>query len=279
MGKLGTATHTEGYRTRAFTRESAGGLPPRGASAAKPTGSRALGVGAAGHTHVAGRNRVYVMPQAQYALTAGTFKPAVAACLMSHDPTRTCPKAPQGAVDRRPANRGLPKGRSAPAVVLWVITKGDGNLYGTTFYGGAHLYYGTVFKLTPSGTLTTLYSFCEDLPLRDTLAVGLLQASVLMERISVLLGHNSIRVTEWYYSLWVRPRQEHWRLTLGAVGAPNSRRTSQEKRVVKADTLRPNRRAIWIIGHDPRTRSSSPFIPAMPTQGTAHHTARERTRS
>jgi uncharacterized repeat protein (TIGR03803 family) len=34
-----------------------------------------------------------------------------------------------------------------------------GNLYGTTSAGGAH-YGGTVFKLTPSGTLTTLYSFC-----------------------------------------------------------------------------------------------------------------------
>jgi uncharacterized repeat protein (TIGR03803 family) len=35
----------------------------------------------------------------------------------------------------------------------------DGNFYGTTAWGGAHGY-GTVFKITPSGTLTTLYSFC-----------------------------------------------------------------------------------------------------------------------
>ena len=34
----------------------------------------------------------------------------------------------------------------------------DGNLYGTTYGGGAYGY-GTVFKLAPSGTLTTLYSF------------------------------------------------------------------------------------------------------------------------
>jgi len=34
----------------------------------------------------------------------------------------------------------------------------DGNLYGTTLYGGAHSD-GTVFKVTPSGTLTTLHSF------------------------------------------------------------------------------------------------------------------------
>jgi uncharacterized repeat protein (TIGR03803 family) len=35
----------------------------------------------------------------------------------------------------------------------------DGNFYGTTYEGGA-VDYGTVFKITPAGTLTTLYSFC-----------------------------------------------------------------------------------------------------------------------
>jgi len=35
----------------------------------------------------------------------------------------------------------------------------DGNLYGTTAYGGLNGY-GTVFQVTPSGTVTTLYSFC-----------------------------------------------------------------------------------------------------------------------
>jgi uncharacterized repeat protein (TIGR03803 family) len=35
----------------------------------------------------------------------------------------------------------------------------DGNLYGTTLAGGAHGD-GTVFKITPTGTLTTLHSFC-----------------------------------------------------------------------------------------------------------------------
>jgi uncharacterized repeat protein (TIGR03803 family) len=37
----------------------------------------------------------------------------------------------------------------------------DGNLYGTTTQGGAHLG-GTVFKITPSGTLTTVYNFNGD---------------------------------------------------------------------------------------------------------------------
>ncbi len=40
-----------------------------------------------------------------------------------------------------------------------LLQASDGNFYGTTVYGGANSY-GTVFKITPSGTLTTLYSFC-----------------------------------------------------------------------------------------------------------------------
>jgi uncharacterized repeat protein (TIGR03803 family) len=37
----------------------------------------------------------------------------------------------------------------------------NGDFYGTTFVSGVHNYgYGTVFKITPGGTLTTLYSFC-----------------------------------------------------------------------------------------------------------------------
>lgn len=43
---------------------------------------------------------------------------------------------------------------------------------------------------------------------RDTFAVELLLAGVPMERVSVLLGHESLRTTERHYSPWVRARQE-----------------------------------------------------------------------
>src|ERR1017187_9383834 len=39
----------------------------------------------------------------------------------------------------------------------------NGNLYGTTAQGGTNGS-GTVFKITPGGTLTTLHSFCSDYP-------------------------------------------------------------------------------------------------------------------
>jgi uncharacterized repeat protein (TIGR03803 family) len=40
-----------------------------------------------------------------------------------------------------------------------LIQDADGNFYGTTYDGGANSE-GTVFEVTPGGTLTTLYSFC-----------------------------------------------------------------------------------------------------------------------
>ena len=58
----------------------------------------------------------------------------------------------------------------------------DGSLYGTTGSGGAGVdcMYGcgTVFKITPSGTLTTLYSFCTQSACRDGVGPGgLVQAT------------------------------------------------------------------------------------------------------
>jgi uncharacterized repeat protein (TIGR03803 family) len=40
-----------------------------------------------------------------------------------------------------------------------ILQATDGNFYGATYYGGAS-YYGTLFKLTPAGVLSTLHDFC-----------------------------------------------------------------------------------------------------------------------
>jgi uncharacterized repeat protein (TIGR03803 family) len=49
-----------------------------------------------------------------------------------------------------------------------LIQATDGNFYGTTVSGGTGLgNAGTVFKITPSGTLTTLYNFCTQFPCVD----------------------------------------------------------------------------------------------------------------
>ncbi len=51
-------------------------------------------------------------------------------------------------------------GSNGSSPFMGVLTQGvDGNMYGTASAGGAHGQ-GTVFKITPSGTLTTIYSFC-----------------------------------------------------------------------------------------------------------------------
>ena len=47
---------------------------------------------------------------------------------------------------------------------------------------------------------------------RDTFAVEMLLSGVPLDRVSVLLGHSSIRVTEKHYSPWVRARQEQLEL-------------------------------------------------------------------
>ena len=49
---------------------------------------------------------------------------------------------------------------------------------------------------------------CHPHMLRDTFAVELLLAGVPLERVSVLLGHQSVKVTEKHYTPWVRARQE-----------------------------------------------------------------------
>lgn len=43
---------------------------------------------------------------------------------------------------------------------------------------------------------------------RDTFAVELLLSGVPLDRVSVLLGHSSVRITERHYAPWTRSRQE-----------------------------------------------------------------------
>jgi uncharacterized repeat protein (TIGR03803 family) len=59
-----------------------------------------------------------------------------------------------------------------------LIQGADGNLYGTTGAGGTYDQ-GTVFKVTPAGTLTTLYSFCSKTNCTDGSGpqAGLVQAA------------------------------------------------------------------------------------------------------
>lgn len=43
---------------------------------------------------------------------------------------------------------------------------------------------------------------------RDTFSVGLLQSGVPIDRVSILLGHSSVRITERHYAAWTASRQE-----------------------------------------------------------------------
>jgi uncharacterized repeat protein (TIGR03803 family) len=69
---------------------------------------------------------------------------------------------------------GCPDGELPEAALVQAT---DGNLYGTSFGGGANGS-GTVFEITPSGTLTTVYSFCAQSGCTDGSGpVGLVQAN------------------------------------------------------------------------------------------------------
>src|ERR1022692_910135 len=60
-----------------------------------------------------------------------------------------------------------------------LIQAANGDFYGTTFGGGTNGSYGTIFKITPRGALTTLYSFCSQSRCADGAnpQMGLVQAT------------------------------------------------------------------------------------------------------
>jgi uncharacterized repeat protein (TIGR03803 family) len=53
-----------------------------------------------------------------------------------------------------------------------LVQDNDGNFYGTAAGGGANGGAGTVFKITPSGQLTTEYSFCSQTDCADGAVPG-----------------------------------------------------------------------------------------------------------
>jgi integrase len=74
---------------------------------------------------------------------------------------------------------------------------------------------------------------------RDTFATELLLAGVPLERVSILLGHSSIRITEHHYSPWVRSRQEQLERDVRStwtVSEPVAQGTSE----VHSGSTRPN---------------------------------------
>ena len=71
-----------------------------------------------------------------------------------------------------------PKCIDGASPVAGLVQAANQNLYGTTYYGGANNK-GTVFEITPTGKLTTLYSFCAQANCADgsNPKAGLIQAS------------------------------------------------------------------------------------------------------
>ena len=62
-----------------------------------------------------------------------------------------------------------------------LIQATDGDFYGTNNLGGGLNNGGTIFKMTPAGTLTTLYNFCSQPGCADGYSpvAGLLQETLM----------------------------------------------------------------------------------------------------
>lgn len=75
---------------------------------------------------------------------------------------------------------------------------------------------------------------------RDTFAVELLLVGVPIERVSVLLGHQSVRVTEKHYNPWVRSRQEQLEADVRNAWANDATLKMAGTKQVQIPTGRPN---------------------------------------
>jgi integrase len=72
--------------------------------------------------------------------------------------------------------------------------------------------------------------------LRDTFAVECLLAGVPLERVSILLGHSTIKVTERHYAPWIQKRQQQLEADLRAMWSNDEQGTKE----VQPQNRRPN---------------------------------------
>jgi integrase/recombinase XerD len=77
---------------------------------------------------------------------------------------------------------------------------------------------------------------------RDTLAVELLLAGVPLERVSMLLGHQSVKITEKHYAPWVHARQAQLEADVKRAWSDDPVAVAQSKgtKKVHLETSRPN---------------------------------------
>src|SRR5579859_1004647 len=82
---------------------------------------------------------------------------------------------------------------------------------------------------------------------RDTFSVELLLAGVPIERVSILLGHQSVRITEKHYAPWVRARQEQLEADVRRTWPEDKPReevqtgyTGEPNKIIPLDSVRKN---------------------------------------
>jgi integrase/recombinase XerD len=122
-------------------------------------------------------------------------------------------------VDRITANKlflytqktGVPVHCILPDFVIRELNAAPKSSEGHFFWTGKSKLHSAIGKW--QRRLQTLFALAE-VPhghahrFRDTFTIELLLAGISLERVSVLLGHHSVRITERHYSPWVRSRQE-----------------------------------------------------------------------
>jgi len=75
---------------------------------------------------------------------------------------------------------------------------------------------------------------------RDTFSISLLQAGVPLDRVSILLGHRNVRITEKHYSAWVRERQDQLEADVQRAWSEDPVALIQGTQRVHEKTERPN---------------------------------------